>query len=159
MFQDFFKNDKVSCIDRENGILNRYEGSTNRTVKPFQLAFLPCQDDSCKSQEESEAWFNENRPRLLVLGTKRLFDFQAKEDYMYEQMVPLVLSCSITSGTGVKIMEKVVLTLSAITMKDALFNPFNSVTFEMEYADVQQLDHSAMQQTEIQEAPKVPNDS
>lgn len=74
-------------------------------------------------------------------------------------MVPLVLSYSITSSMGVKINEKVVLTVSAITMKDALFNPFNSVTFEMEYADVQQLDHSAMQQTEIQEAPKVPNGS
>lgn len=72
---------------------------------------------------------------MLILGTKRLVDFLAPEDYMYEQMVPIVLTSPIQSTLSA-LEEKIILKLSQLTMKDALFNPYDFVTEDMLYVDV-----------------------
>ena len=60
-----------------------------------------------------------------MLGTKRLVDFQASEDYMYEQIMPLAITRPIWSMADTTFSEKVILTVSSLTMKDDLFNPFD----------------------------------
>ena len=78
-----------------------------------------------------------------MLGTKRLVDFQAPEDYMYEQIMPLALTKPISSMADTSFSEKVILTVSSLTMKDDLFNPFDSVTYDMQFMDVHPLEQSA----------------
>ena len=82
LVQGYIRNNDAYCIDRENGVVNRYQGSTDPTIPHFYVEFLPCEDHDhatdgvvCLSSHEAERWWAENTPRLLVLGTKRLIDF------------------------------------------------------------------------------------
>ena len=58
---------------------------------------MACEDDiiqnvECKTKEETSAWFLENRPQVMIFSTKRMVDFEAETNYIYEQMVPIIIS-------------------------------------------------------------------
>ena len=56
-------------------------------------------------------------------------------------MVPLKVTRPITEKSGV-VKEKIYLTISQLTIRDELWNPFDDVSFQYLFADVVQIDYN-----------------